>query len=504
MEPYYFRMARLPVAEILRQPPSWGPLYALWRKPFVALLGDPLSVYAANVYALSVAVSVAMYGCVLLPTRRVGVAVGAALVFLVSDLNVPLPGKVCSFALLVVLMGIGLAGLASARVTRAAVMAIAVLVASYARPELYPAALVLGLVSVWWARGASGVTGARAWVWPAAALAAILIAALALSTPISGGGHFHAAFQATFAWNWNRWHGEHRDLFSIWQREFGTATSVADAIRTNPGAVPRHAADNLLGTLRWLGGSAFDHYPVLFPATSRSLVQAEIALLSVAAFGVLAAALCTGRRYLRGDTLFLYAVVALFPLASGVAIFPSPRYLLVPGVLLMLAAAEAAAVLLPIGRRLPWTLRTLGALVCLAAIPRPFVLPTAYEVDGVPFLGRMTVARTITDTVVFIRSLGLPTPLVVLTATDGIGEMCGPGFRELRIWEKGEQPLAAYMRANDVGLVINLEGGRESFGFDDPYWGQFVLRPEDAGFVRLSVPGHEAVGVYVRADLIAK
>ena len=100
MEPYYIRMAQLPVAEILRQAPSWGPLYALWLKPFVALLGDPLAVYAANLCALSVAVSVAIYGCVLVLTRRAGPAAGAALVFLISDLNVPLSGKVCGFALL--------------------------------------------------------------------------------------------------------------------------------------------------------------------------------------------------------------------------------------------------------------------------------------------------------------------------------------------------------------------------------------------------------------------
>ncbi len=503
MEPYYIHMARLPVAEILRQAPSWGPAYGLWLKPFVALLGDPLAVYAANLCVLSVAVSVAVYGCVLVATRRAVPAAGAALVFLISDLNVPLSGKVCSFALLLVLVGLCQAGLARAGVTRAAVAASAVLVASYARPELYPAALVLGLVSVW---RASRSEGARAWLWPAAALVAILILALALGTPISGGDHLLSAFQATFAWNWNRWHGDHRDLFSIWRHEFGTATSVTEAIRVNPGAVARHIADNLLGTLRWLGGSAFDHYPVLVPATSGSLVRVESAMLSVGAFAVLAAGLRTRRHQLdgHGDALFLSAVVAFFPLTSGVAVYPSPRYLLVPGVLLMLAVAESAAALLPTGPRLPWTLRVVGALACVAAVPKPFVLPTAYEVDGAPFRGRITVARTMTDTVAFVRSLGLPAPLVVLTATDGIGEMCGPGFRELRIWEKHEQPLADYMRANDVGLVINLEGGHTSFGFDDPYWAQFQLRPEDAGFVRLSVPGHAAVGMYVRADLVAK
>jgi hypothetical protein len=60
MDPYYIALARRPLAEIAQTDPSWGPLYALWLKPFVALLGDPLRVYFADVGALSVGVSVAI------------------------------------------------------------------------------------------------------------------------------------------------------------------------------------------------------------------------------------------------------------------------------------------------------------------------------------------------------------------------------------------------------------------------------------------------------------
>jgi hypothetical protein len=76
MDPYYIEMARRPVAEIVHTDPSWGPLYALWLKPFVTMLGDPLRVYFANVGALSVAVSVAIYAYLLLLTRRAAVAAG--------------------------------------------------------------------------------------------------------------------------------------------------------------------------------------------------------------------------------------------------------------------------------------------------------------------------------------------------------------------------------------------------------------------------------------------
>src|SRR5215470_5441700 len=79
MEPFYIAMARRPLAAILTENPSWGPLYALWLKPFVAVLHDPMAVYLANVYAMSIVVSVAMFAAVFVWSGRTWVAVGAAL-----------------------------------------------------------------------------------------------------------------------------------------------------------------------------------------------------------------------------------------------------------------------------------------------------------------------------------------------------------------------------------------------------------------------------------------
>src|SRR5512134_544210 len=90
MEPLYIRMAQNSVAEILSWEPAWGPLYALWLKPLFAMFCDPVAVYTANVYALSLGVSIVIYLHVVLLTRRAAPATGAALFFLVSDFNVPL------------------------------------------------------------------------------------------------------------------------------------------------------------------------------------------------------------------------------------------------------------------------------------------------------------------------------------------------------------------------------------------------------------------------------
>ncbi len=511
MEPFYIDMARRPVARIVGEDPGWGPLYALWLKPFVALLGDPLKVYAANVYALSLAVSALVYCYVLLLTRRAAVAAGAALFFLIGNFNVPLYSKVSAFALLIVLAGAGVAEMVPPGARRTSVVSIGVLLAAYARPELYPAALGLWFLAAWRARREAR-EARRIWWWPATALAAVVIVAAAAGTPLPGarGGpdRFLLALQEHFAWNWNGWHGAHRPVFSIWEREFGGAPSVLRAALNNPRALAHHATDNLLGAARFMCAAPFDHYPLLVPASRPRWVTAENVLAAAAGLGLLlaVAARAAWRRALLDryrEALLQYAILAIVGLAAAVAIFPAPHYLAIPGVLLMLAATMAATVVIPDRPSRSLGQRAAAALACFLAVPRPFVLPSAYVVPGSPFTGQIAVSRTVTDTVAFVRDLHLPPPVEVLSTTDGIGELLGAGFGEVKAWQKGAQPLEAYMRDRNVGLVLNLEGGRESFAIDDPYWSRLQVDPAAAGFTPLSVPGHERVGVYVRSDLLS-
>jgi hypothetical protein len=248
---------------------------------------------------------------------------------------------------------------------------------------------------------------------------------------------------------------------------------------------------------------------LLVPADQRALVRAEVYLVSACAFGSLI--YVAAQRELRrqildgtGHVLLSYAIVALFSLGSAIVIFPVAHYLVIPGVLLIVMATLAVAVLLPARFASSWRWRIGAALLTLIAIPKPFVLPSAYEVAGSPFVGRIAVERRVVDTIELIHSLRLPPPVHVLTTTDGIGEMLGGGFREVKVWQKGTQPLQAFMQDNDVGVIINLEGGRDSFTVDDPYWKMIHDHTGEAGFVRVAVPNHESVRVYVRADLMPR
>lgn len=505
MEPYYIHMAGRPVAEILRQPPAWGPLYGLWLKPFVAALGDPLAVYAANLWALSLAVSALVYVHLLLLTRRAAVAGAAALLFLVSDANVPLASKVSGFALLVLLAGWTAALCCGPGARRASVLAAGALAAAYARPELSPAAGLLWLWALWraWQQRRAGATGA--FTWPLGALALASALALALGMPASGGDRLLDAFREHFAWNWAAWHGHWRFYQAVWDDEFGGARTLGAALVANPGAVAHHLASNAFGALRFLVDDAFRHYPLLASPGSPLGVAGEAWLVAALVLAALAAAALrpAPRRALwggAGDVLVAYAVVAASSLAAAVAVYPRAHYLAIPSVLLLLAGAQAAAVFVPSPALGSLGARVLAVAAGVAIVPRPFVLPSAYAVAGSPFLAQLSATRPVTDTVAFVRGLGLAPPVRVLAMTDGMGELLGPGFEEVKVWQKGRQPLADYLRDQHVAVIVALRLGRDSFVVDDPLWTVIQIQPEAAGFRRLAVPGHDGIGVFVRRD----
>jgi hypothetical protein len=380
MEPLYIQMAQNSVTEILNWEPAWGPLYALWFKPLVALFGDPVAIYTANVYALSLGMSIVIYLHLLLLTRRAAPAAGAALFFLVSDFNVPLSSKVSGFALMVSLAGLTVAQLVAPGSRRVSIAAAGVLLASYARPELYPAAWCLCAAALWLGYNESGESGRRALLWPIIPLACVCFWLL-IGVPTYGRDRFLIAFREHFAWNWSRWHGEGRTFLAIWQQEFGEAHSILQAVLNNPDAVARHLLDNLLGTAGFMVASAFGHYPLLAPATWPALVRVESLLAAAGAFGCLIYVASNHglRRQMcdrYGQVLLSYAVIATFSLGSATVIYPVAHYLVIPGVLLIVAATLAVTVIAPARSGYSWRWRIGAALVCLVAIQgRSFYLP---------------------------------------------------------------------------------------------------------------------------------
>jgi hypothetical protein len=510
MEPFYIDMAKRPFVEVLAQNPTWGTLYAAWLRPFRLLLDDPLRVYAANVHVLSLALSVAVYAYALLATRRAAIATGAALFFLVSDFNVPLSSKVCAFALIVVLVGLALSELASRRERRMAIAAGGILLASYGRPELYPSGLCVWLVALWMARPYLCENATIAWIL--GGTATISAVAWAIGTPIWSPHHHDArlidAFREHFAWNWTRWTGEPGYYLTIWQREFGASDGVVAAIRANPAAVARHVAANAAGIARVLLSETFAHHPLLAPPTWPALVALEMRLVAAASAACVVTVLV--RRDLRavavrqhGDAGTVFCALAMFPLAGAAVVYPNIHYLIVPAACVLLVAVFAVAILLPASAiTSPWRRGTI-AVVCLAAIPTPFVLPTDHFAGRHAPLAKLTATPDVTDAIQRIRALDLPRPAHVLTFNDGLGELLGTGFEEIKIWQRGAKPLRMLLADEHIDVIVTLDPGRYSFRVDDPYWETIQLEPSTTGFAPVATPEGTRARIWVRSDAVA-
>lgn len=506
MDPYYLGLASLPASGILLHDPAWGPLYALWLRPFLLALGDPLTACLANLPALSIGTSGLLCVFLMGRTGRSDIAVGGALLWLLGSSNVPLNSRVGGFAWMVILAGLVAADrLASRPGPRRAMVGTGVLLAAYARPELYPAALVLVLSGLWLAVRRAD-TPFRQLPVPIAALAVAGGLALGIGAPIApGSGRLEMAFREHFAWNWHTWHPERRGIDALWSEVFGNAASLPEAAAQNPAAFLHHLAANASGTLQSLLGETFRHLPVLAPATLPRLVALENLLLTAMLFGILLGVLLQAPRRQRflaahGDLGFVFAILGGTSLLAGVTIYPLAHYLLPATGALFLLTALALPVAVPLPRPVSGSAALLLGLGTLLLVPRPFLLPPAALAGPVPGLTVPVVARPVTDTVRFLRSLDVPRPTVVLTVQDGLGALLGEGFDEVRLWQKGATPLADYLRSERIDLVVNFDRGRDTFGIDDPAWPEFQTFPERQGFTRLPVPGHEAVRVYRRIE----
>jgi hypothetical protein len=136
------------------------------------------------------------------------------------------------------------------------------------------------------------------------------------------------------------------------------------------------------------------------------------------------------------------------------------------------------------------------------AVPTPFVLPTEYFDPGRSPVGNLGLTRNVTNTIELIRSLQLAKPVHVLTFTDGIGELLGVGFHEVKIWRRGERPLKEYLEDEHVDVIVTMERGRYSFLVDDPYWQVIQVDPAAAGFAPVATPHDAMARIWVRADLL--
>jgi hypothetical protein len=197
-----------------------------------------------------------------------------------------------------------------------------------------------------------------------------------------------------------------------------------------------------------------------------------------------------------------FLALTAFPIAGAAVVYPSMHYLIIPAACLLLAVAFSMAIVLPDPSVTSPLRRGMIAVLCLAAIPTPFVLPSQYFASKKAPIASLRLTRDVTDAVHLIRALDLPKPAHVLTFNDGIGELLGAGFEEVKIWRRGEKPLKTYVEDEHVDVIVTLEPGWQSFVVDDPYWETIQVDPAATGFAPVATPHAAAARIWIRADLL--
>ena len=125
-----------------------APLYALWYYLLSLIKHDSIELAYFNYRVMTVLPAAALFAAL----RVTGVprvfSLWLSLWLLLSSANFPIWPKVSHFALVVLLLGVIGAGLSQNRTVRIAILTVACLAASYARPELFLSALLFGLVFI--------------------------------------------------------------------------------------------------------------------------------------------------------------------------------------------------------------------------------------------------------------------------------------------------------------------------------------------------------------------
>ena len=226
--------------------PEWGPLYALWYFALSPLAADPVALYELSYRLLVVLPALALYAC----ARRLGAPAGpalcGALLFAVSMAPHVLP-RPTLLALLLVLASLAAAARLRSSEAACATLGLALLLASWARPELFVAFLGVSAVLL--------VLLARRLLRPAGRARALLLGAaygaLALGLAALLGNPFgNTSNRRLFAFCQHFALGEVQraalaldpwgQCEEVMRRSFGEVHSVGEAARRNPDAFRAH------------------------------------------------------------------------------------------------------------------------------------------------------------------------------------------------------------------------------------------------------------------------
>ncbi|MBF5045218.1 hypothetical protein FGE12_22630 [Aggregicoccus sp. 17bor-14] len=486
--------------------PEWGPLHSLLYLALAQLTPDPVALHDLAYRLLVTLPTLGLFLCARRARIPRALALLGALLFLASGAPHVAP-RPSLLALAVVLGGLWVA-LAPGRSLEGACAALglSLLLACYARPELFLSFVLLSLLLlarllVRARRGEARGPLVRLGL-SYGALALALLAVLGNPAADRTGRRLYAFCQHYALGEVQR---SHLDLEpwgqcdAVMQRSFGEVHSVREAARANPHAFWVHLRDNLQaypGASLELMLRGASHASLLVPAPPSPARRAHALLLAGMALGLLALGVQALRRpgvleRMSGGhgvvPLALVLAAVLLPSAlSSVLLHPREHYLVLQGVLLPLCVLGLAAAAAGMGREEPRGAGALAGALAVALIPAaPLLGPLVPSSQPVQ---RQVVAALRETAEGLSPQAG---PLGVLEAQGGYDVYLGRGAVRVSPTQRlpGES-FEAFLERRHVRLaVLEPQLVHAPQLAQDPDFRAFLAEPEDFGFHTRALPG---------------
>ena len=462
-----------------------GPFYAVWFYLLSLTQPDRIELFYRDYKLLTILLPLMIY----LVLRRCSVSSIAALVgsalSLVSFFNFPSFTRVSHFAVCIILASLVGASFARRFQTATAIAALGALFASYVRPELFLAWMMLSILCVatflygYWreVRGRDLI--------PLGLFVLVNAAVLYfLGIPVAGGRGV-VAFAEHFAINWAGWTGSSLDPWTnareIFSGSFGDAKSVSAALLANPGAVLKHVMTNWQ---RLPGNMVYLFSVHTWPVITGSLALGTLCLLVV--IRCFEKGFCWKQGFRDNGRMLLYCLVYLVGMMVTVTvIYPRLHYLVLGCVLLIIVVSSIFLSRGAEEKALDGSRAVLAGLMVIAFVPAQ----------------NITAVRANAETVRLIQSLRIEREVYVL-CEGGVPQLyLGSNYhRYSPAWEKGS--FNRFLLDRKMNMVIVTENLRTgSWLAEDVEWKRFLDRYSKKGFVKYDVPGTDRA-VMVHQSLI--
>jgi len=446
---------------------AMAPLYAVWYYLLGLVESDSIGLFYLNIKLLAVIPAVLTYA--LLRRNQVSVLVSMLVAWYTITAGFmqswPLVSHFALVCILVTLL------LASRRDLFSATLIIAMgaLLTSFVRPEYFVAFVLAIFVLLFLAKDDGMLAcGRRQYTLGAFILTIGCLIAL-FGVPL-GGSRSLVAFGQHFSLHWVGWTHSSLNPWTEWQtiisRNFSGATSLTDAVASNPVLFGRHMLANLYHVPQVLI-HAFFPINIRTDDVSEALLALILLLSLWAACRGFSDKLASHKGLLLGLMIFVVP-----PLVSVTVIYPREHYITFIACLMMIFIAVFTGGkgrgIIPNGAKfVPLALLLIAVVPSVSGLKRP--MPTLKTIE-------------------FLRTLGVTKTVNLLEEEGGYGIYVGKNYHRINPVPKRLSFNAFAKKTHLNAIVLSRNLLKDSRLRDDSEWKYFLKNYNRFGFIHMPIP----------------